>query len=469
MKSRFTLVALLALGLGFTACEDAFNEKDAIEAQKELLTLKYQNEMELEKLRQSATTALEQLKFANAIAQIKLEDSLTRAGEAAAKRQSYSLRVLDYNTSTPIEGATVTVASEGVSHTATTDASGFVVMHDLVLYDGSLFQVVKDGFAATSISKASLSNNSPAYLWNTSKATNVIKGKLFIESDLTNATAETVPAGVLVTARVWVSGADEDYGYSVEFPATTSAAGTYSINVPDSPGNSYYLRINDIAADQKLYISGSEDNGNSAQAFPNALPQVATVKTNFRINPYNSYPQPSTAYYLKFEADSANGVVAYANVGVGSEMLSDGTGNYQISGLNVYNYSTPENARLKYAKNDTIAVTLVDWTGKMVKNAPKLVAYTDANGALSYTYNTSNVNGSYVDFVRKADGSIAEGARGTLYKSLSSGPNKNGSYNFEESVIVSEYYDRYVYVSGGQVIVKNFSFDTGYNRDKVIY
>jgi hypothetical protein len=474
MKSRFTLVALLALGLGFTACEDAFNEKDAIEAQKELLTMKYQNEMELEKLRQTAATALKQLEYTNLIAQLKLEDSLTRAGEVAAKRQTYSFRVLDMDKSTPIEGASVSVASEGQIQTASTDASGFVTFADLVLYDGSLFQITKEGYAATKINKAAISSTLPVFLWNTAEATNEVKGQLFVETDLTNSVAEVAPANVLVTANVWFESTYNDWGYIVEFPGRTDASGKYSIDLPNSPDGSYWLSFHPITANQKLYISGSEDAGNSAKSFPNVLPSIATVNTDFsaydpyELNDdynrpywYSGIAQPSMTYYLQFAADAA-GVVAYANTGVSTSQMTDGSGNYEISGLSVSEVLTPGNAQLKYAKNATISVSLVDWTGKYVKDAPILVAYTDENG------NLRAVNNSFVDFKRNVDNTIASGAKGVLVKRLSTAPNE-GYFNYWENLInTSSTSDRFR-VEGEQVIVKNFTYGVGYNREKVVY
>jgi hypothetical protein len=482
MKSRFTLVALLALGLGFTACEDAFNEKDAIEAQKELLTLKYQNEMELEKLRQSATTALKQLEYTNLIAQIKFEDSLRKANnkEEASKR-SYTITVNDVSSGIPVAGATVSVISEGTARTAETNELGIAIFDNLLIYYGAHFQVTKEGYAATLVSNT-FNSSYNVRLWNVADAKNEVKGKVYIETDLTNAIAETAPANALVTATVEVPATGNVPSYKVQFPTTTDASGNYSITLPDAPSNvPYTFTFGQVAADQKLYINYTQDDAN--KEFPNALPRVATLKTYFGL--YSSsanYPWGAglrSSLYVKFQADTL-GNVAYARLpiyetydnGSGSYIFknnwvtSSGTsGEFALEGIYLVEseVAEPEGvSRLAFNPNDTITVTLVDYSGNYfttAATAPKLVAYTNGSGEIKNSPNTQGI----IDFVRKANGELVDGAKGKFKKDPEFAILNRPDFSINTGS--ATLFD----VKGGTTIIRNFSYGTGSFREKAAF
>jgi hypothetical protein len=463
MKSRFTLVALLALGLGFTACEDAFNEKDAIEAQKELLNLKHEH-----------NTALSKLQHANKLAQIAFEDSIAKAGGTILSSRSYTLRVTDVATNAPLADATVMVTSQGKAITATTDASGIAIYENLQIYAGSSFLVTKDGYAATSVAASPQMNVS---LWNTTDAKNVVKGKVYVETDLTNSLAETVPSGSLVSAAVNVPSGNGSY--TVYFPTTTDASGNYTLNLPDAPSSgSYEMHFPQISAEQKLYVNYTEEDASTL--FPNVLPRVTTLKTYFELNNSNAdYPFGSelvSSLYIKFEADTL-GKVAYARLpiyetfdwGSGTDIFknswvksSGASGEFALEEAWIESYEVAETdgvSRLAFKANDTIAVSLVDYSGNYITAAPKLVAYTNGDGQITSSPNTKGI----IDFARNADGTEVTGAKGKFKKDP-----ELAIVNGTQRDLVSD--NKFVYgVKDGSVHVRNYYYSTGSSREKVVY
>ena len=72
----YIFVALMLTGVMSSCTKSAFDELEALTAQKSLLELKFQQEITLEKLRQSGATALEQVKYQFAVNTLKYSDSL---------------------------------------------------------------------------------------------------------------------------------------------------------------------------------------------------------------------------------------------------------------------------------------------------------------------------------------------------------------------------------------------------------
>ena len=242
MKSKFTLFIFMAIPILFASCSKSeFNESDAIAAQTALLNLRYQHELDLETLKQKGATAMQQLLNAAALEQLKLNDSLANKSAIAAKKQDYSVTVVDVYSNAPIADADVTVSSEGKVFAAKTNAQGVVSFTALYLFPTSTFLISKAGYAATQILQQNITATS-AKLWNTADLSNEISGTLFIETDLTNTASEKVGANVLVTATTSIPNSNVGT-YSVFFPTYTTSAGTYSIKVPVSP-NGYTLKLN---------------------------------------------------------------------------------------------------------------------------------------------------------------------------------------------------------------------------------
>lgn len=501
MNLKFTIYSALVIVTTFNACKkDAFNESDAINAQKELLDMKYNHEIKLEELRQKGSTALQQLTNDAAFAQLKLNDSLTRASatnqtklqdslsvanQKAAKRQDYSLVVVDVVTNSPIIDADVLVSSEGKLFSAKTNAQGTVTFQNLLLYPTTPFLVTKIGYAASQIQVEKLPYGK-VQLWNTANAINEITGKLYLETDLTNSSPEVVGKDVLVTASVQIP--NGNFGsYTVYFPTYTTTAGTFSIKVPNAP-SPYLLTFAPITADQKLFVNATEDD--VKRQFPYSLPRAVTVKTVFDVNISAYVPEVNQQYYFKVAPDK-NGAILYLpgnnfyyNNGnyYNQVFLSNLGGEFQIERLNVGSYWNyyPANGMdlnsFKFGADTTVDVQMVDVAGNLIKTAPKLIAKTDANGVIYYTYSPENGSG-YVHLKRnlptlgEAYGTLVSGAKGIFLRANNIYYNNNYDLNFMSSLNTynNTYNSPQINITGGEKIIRNFYYGTGQSRDKQVY
>ncbi len=478
MKSKITILTMLAFAFLMAACSKKdFNEQDAIEAQKQLLELKYQHEIDLETLKQKGATALQQLVNTAALQQLKLNDSLTQARTVATRKQDYSVVVVDVITNTPIADATVTVSSEGKLFSANTNAQGTASFNGLLLFPTSSFTITKTDYAATQILQQNITSQ-PVRLWNTADLSNEITGTLYIETDLTNTTPEKVGANVLVTASTTISSTLTGY-YSVLFPSYTTAAGTYSIKLPAAP-NSYTLSFATITADQKLYVNATEDD--AVTSFPAALPRITTVTTYFNVNNSANLPSIYSFYYYKVSADNG-GKILYIpgyNSSYNNQIYLSGTsGNYQVEKLNVNNNYYPNGTPIDYnnytyAPNAKINVDLVDITGAVVLTAPMLAATTNANGKLTYYTSPEGGNG-YVHLKRDAAGALVPNAKGVVskagiyydsYYNLYYFSYNNNNLNMPNNSYVS---NNYLLNSKNDKRIVNFYYGSGSSRAKQVY
>jgi hypothetical protein len=422
MKLKPTALSLMAAAVIFAGCsKDKFTEQDAVQAQKDLLTMQYQHDVDMETLKQKGATAMQQLINNAAVAQLKMSDSLTRAGAVAARKQDYSVTVVDVVTNTPIADADVMVSSEGKVVAAKTNAQGIAMFNSLYLFPTSSFMISKTGYAATQILQQNITQGT-AKLWNSADLSNEISGTLYIESDLTNTTPEKVGEKVLVTATTNVY-ANTIGNYNVSFPAYTAADGTYTLKVP-AAANSYNITADQITADQKLFVNSTEDDGVNV-GFPTLTPRQTTIKTNFNINRFNAtIPGVYTSYYYKFPADKNGKVLnipAYSQQyysSTNSAYVSAANGKYQVERLFVNSFYTTNGLYVDlsgyvYDNNAKIDVQMVDVTGTLIQTAPLLMATTNAAGRLiSYT---SPENGSgYVHLKRDASNNIVANAKGVI-------------------------------------------------------
>lgn len=468
---------MMALTIFIASCsKDTFNERDAIDAQKELLNLKYQHELDLETLKQKGATALQQLTNAAALAQLKLNDSLTTQNAINAKKQDYSITVVDVVSNAPIADADVTVSSQGKIYAAKTSVQGIATFTSLYLFPTSTFLVSKTGYAATQILQQNITLGT-AKLWNTTDITNEISGSIYIDTDLTNTTPEKVGANVLITASTVIPGSPSG-SYTVYYPRYTTATGTYSVKVPAAI-NGYNLTFEQIAADQKLYVNATDDDG--VTTFPASLPRATTIKTYFNINSYSAtVPYVSNYYYFKVAADN-NGKILYipgysSNYGYNTIYASAIGDKFQVERLNVnnYYYYSPyiDFNAFTYAANSKIDVQLVDVTGAIVQTAPQLSGLTGANGKLIST-NSPEGGSGYVNLKRDATGALVTGAKGVITKAtLYDTYNNLYTLNFSGSLnTVSNRYSNstYLLMNKGDKKVVNFYYGSGDTREKQVY
>lgn len=475
MKSKFTILTVMAFAILIAGCsKDKFNENDAINAQKDLLNLKYQHELDLETLKQKGATAMQQLINTAALEQVKLNDSLKTKSAIAAKKQDYSLRVVDVISNAPLSDADVTVSSEGKIFAAKTNAQGIVTFTALYLFPSSTFLISKTGYAATQISLY-LAAAGNVKLWNTTDLSNEITGSLYIETDLTNNTSEKVGAKVLVTAAANIPTNSSSETYTVYFPTYTDATGTYSIKVPAAP-NGYTLSFEQITADQKLYVNATEDD--AITSFPSSLPRLTTVKTYFNVNNFNApVPTVYNSYYFKVAADKTGKTLyipgnTYYNY-YNQVLLSSAGDKFQVEKLNItntQNNNNPDFSMFTYDANAKINVEIVDVTGNTITSAPKLMATTGSNGKIAYTYSPEGGSG-YVHLKRDDAGVLVPGAKGVVLKAVS-----YDSYNYVlsnysniNSVTNRGVSNTYLLNNKGDKKVVNFYYGSGDSRVKQVY
>jgi hypothetical protein len=476
MKLKFTRLFLVALAIYATGCsKDEFSEADAVAAQKELLNLKYQHELDLETLKQKGANALQQLINTAALEQLRFSDSLARAGAVAAAKQDYSVAVVDVVTNAPVADAEVIVSSEGKAFSSKTNAQGVALFNSLYLFPTSTFLITKTGYAATQIMRKDIASGT-AKLWNTAELSNEISGTLYIETDLTNATPEKVGANVLVTASTFVPNGFNS-SYRVSFPTYSVAAGTYSLKLPAAP-NGYTLTFGQVEADQKLYVNSTEDEEMTISPFK--LPRLATIKTYFNVNSFNTnIPQVLSPIYVKFPKDK-QGKESYMQVNYNYNgnmiLLSAVSGGFQVERLNVsnYNYYNGNYYDLNqstFDPNVQLNVELIDITGTIIKNAPLLSASTNASGKL---INTNSAEGGYgaVHLRRSASGELVPNARGIILKAvvydsfsnlyvLNYGSNLNVTNNTNVN-------QNYLLSNPGDKKIANFYYGSGDSRVKQV-
>jgi hypothetical protein len=477
MNSKFTLLAV-AFALFFTGCsKDSFNERDAIDAQKELLNLQYQHELDLETLKQKGATALQDLINTAALNQLKLTDSLASKNATAAKRQDYSVTVVDVVSNAPIADADVTVSSEGKVVTTKTNAQGVAQFSALILYPTSPFLISKTGYAASQILAQNLTLGT-AKLWNTTDLTNEITGTLYIDTDLTNTTSEKVGANVLVTALASIP-SNPSGNYTVYFPAYTDASGNYSIKVPAAP-NGYTLQFQQVTADQKLYVNATSDD--ATPSFPSSLPRVTTIKTYFNVNQFNApVPNVTTYYYFKIAPDARGKALYipgyYYYYGYNQVLLSAISGKYQVERIftNNYNYNNGTYVDFNsysYTPYSQVDVEMVDVAGNIIESAPKLYAITDGNGKL-VNYTSPEGGSGYVHLKRESTGALVANAKGVIlkaniydtYSNLYS-LNYSNNMNTASNTFVN---NTYLSLNKGDKKVINFYYGTGDSRVKQVY
>ncbi len=485
MKLKPTALSLMAAAIVFAGCsKDKFTEQDAVQAQKDLLTMQFQHEMDLETLKQKGATAMQQLINTAALAQLKMSDSLTRAGAVAARKQDYSVTVVDVVTNAPIADADVMVSSEGKMVTAKTNAQGSVTFSSLYLFPTSTFMVSKTGYAATQILQQNITQGS-VKLWNSADLSSEISGTMYIESDLTNAAPERVGEKVLVTATTSIYG-NSIGNYNVSFPSYTAADGTYSIKVPAAP-SSYIINGEQITADQKLFVNSTEDDGVN-QGFPTVTPRQTTIKTYFNVNRFNApVPSVNTSYYYKFPADKNGKVLNIPAFGYqyysynNPAWVTPVNGKYQVERLSVNSFYTLNGTYIDistyvFDANTKLDVQMVDVTGTLIEKAPLLMATTNANGRLvSYT---SAENGSgYVHLKRDASNNLVANAKGVISRINTSANYFDSFYNQYQllfnnnlntasgNMTTSNVY----FVNKGEKKVVNVYYGSGDSRVKVVY
>ena len=227
------LSAILLAGI-FSACEDSFTEEDALNAQQTV---------------------------------------------------DVSIYVIDnYNTSGVAE-ATVSIIKDGVLVEAQTNELGIASFSDVKIGGGLPVTITKEGYTTTQrLINVSVFNyregqfTSTVEIFSLTENTAIFRGKLEIESNLTNEDRELVPAGTEVKALL-----TEDGINTIEFISTVDENGNYEFVLPaNRSGVSYQITYPTLTLDQTI----AKNRNEGEEGFPATLPEITTISTIF--NPRGS-------------------------------------------------------------------------------------------------------------------------------------------------------------------------------------
>ena len=330
MKNIKTTLSYLVTALLFTGfltgcTKSAFDELEALSAQKDLIEFKYQQEISLEKLRQSGTTALEQLKYQFALNQIKFADSIQAN---SSRSRDISIYVQEINTTSPLAGATVSIPTTvGTLISAVTDKNGLAIFSKsrttFVAFPASVL-VSKDGYASGS-SINTVNSTATIFLWNQDRrvAGNTLRGKVFIETDLTNTAAEVAPRKLVnVFTNVTINGKEQRFDWT----ALTDANGNYSIALPDLQfsNSNFFVAHSSFDSTSTMYINSVVPGVEGAPS-KTAVPATFYLGDNFTGGSYfpeqapgisGSVPQSMNRFYAVTTTGDLNGRLTYfKNIG----------------------------------------------------------------------------------------------------------------------------------------------------------
>ncbi|HEX2921445.1 MAG TPA: hypothetical protein VHO50_09810 [Bacteroidales bacterium] len=202
---------------------------------------------------------------------------------------------------TPVQGATVNLLVDSIFVSKTTNASGSVVFTDVKIGGEVAVTVTKDGYTSImytvdvypeSYRQTQVSEIVSIYSLATEKLA-TFKGKLTMQSDLTNRVRE-VAAGVIVKARNSYL-----YGTNQFFTATTDNDGNYTLAVPVSTSN------NDIT----LYFPEFTTNQKLAFTQPDGTIAIAEREVLYRsdASPILSIPAVPSIYATIESPVASNG------------------------------------------------------------------------------------------------------------------------------------------------------------------
>lgn len=382
---RFMLlcVAITVMAAGVTGCKKGvYDEKEALAAQKELLQFKYDQEIKLEQLRQAGTlsnqTALYTLQYNFGLKTLAYTDSLSKANQDYAsnltlinsRKRDISVLVEDLVTGAPVVGAEVTIPTiTGTVIKALTDSSGRAMFSPNANIPNPASAIVtKTGYAAGSVF-ANIVASSTINIWNQATANNIVKGRVYIENNLTNDSLEVAKnAFVNVFSFVNIRG----YNQRFDWTALTDNNGDYLIKVPDLSQNLQFA-WSTIDGNSKMYVQ-------SVVPGLDSLPTVQNIPASYFLgtgaittskgstyslnsssivempdnNPGFVIPSTVNRYHVAAAADS-NGRGHYVrSISFGSSSLASSTTLDSAFLFGTYNYTTSSlTSAAEYSSNST--------------------------------------------------------------------------------------------------------------------
>lgn len=320
--TTYAMYALLGVVLLASSCKkDPFSEKEALQAQRELLAQKFSYDLaianvglqiqrvsdsakiaiqnlvnkgatDLEKERLNSELALRLAEFNYLLQELRFRDSLTRVNNyvnSIGGSRSYRIRVIDAITGSPINNASVRVLPWGTSQftSVKTTADGFAIFNNIILDEQAIFYGVDDNTGVTSatsmVRRFSIDQDPTIRIYRVTSSTPVtrVTGTLSANLDLTNSTSENLGAGhtVFVETEITslVNGGVSGPRTVWSFSGITNTSGTYSVNVP----RGYIYTVTPVPSTssffQRMYVNYFEGSDNQLIA----TPRIDSLRVSF--------------------------------------------------------------------------------------------------------------------------------------------------------------------------------------------
>lgn len=343
--ANFMLFVLLGAVLFVTSCKkDPFSEKDALQAQKELLAQKFGYDLaianvslqiqragdsariaiqnlvnkgasDLEKERLAAALSLKLADYNHLLNQLRFQDSLNRVNGYLASVggvKSYQIRVTDFVTKLAINNATVKVLPWGSANfvSVKTNSDGLASFNNIIVDPNAVFYAVDENTGITSaitmVRRSTLDANPNIEIYRGGgTTTTTVSGSLRARLDLTNSsTTQNIGAGRSVTLTATIpSSAPLAAPVQWQFPGVTNTNGAYSIPVPR--GYDYSISVSAFTGMQKMfvnYIDGVDNQYTSVTRVDSSLVSFSAASSALTTSP------AVTGFFLKLPADSLTGV-----------------------------------------------------------------------------------------------------------------------------------------------------------------
>lgn len=266
-----------------------------------------------------------------------------------------SIYVYDVVSDSSITNAEVTMILESGEETIITDELGIAYFTDVPISSNVSVSVEKEDYlkrdAVINIytnDHNQIQHNANIALYSTINNTATIKGRLEIETNLTNDETEFVPEGTIIYAQI-----NEIYGSLVQYVDTVGANGEYEFIVPaDNYGVSYELIYPTIDLKQTIAINRIKGDPD----FPETFPTIKDINTTYRpvVNALSIPFVPSIYAYVNTSA-------TVDTLAVISEVVVDTNGS--VIGLNW------ETGGYGYRSDsvDVVVVSLFDGSGAVIK------------------------------------------------------------------------------------------------------
>lgn len=385
---RFILLCatIAVISSSLTGCKKGvYDEKAALVAQKDLLQFKYDQEIKLENLRAANNAAFYNNYFALQAnfseRSYKFYDSLSRAtttfNNEQYRKRDIAVKVIDLVTSAPVIGAEVTIPTlVGTVIKVKTDSTGVARFSPNVNIPNPASAIATmDGYASGSVfatigGSTSTGASETISIWNLKNAPNTVKGRIYIENDLTNDEAEVAKkAFVNAFTLVNINGYDQRF----DFIATTDDNGDYSMKVPNLY-NSLQFAHTALEGTTKMYVNGYVPGSDTvpsvksiASTYFLGTGAVNTAKNSgYSLSSYLEQPDntlfsiPSSVY--RYHVSSAvldsNGRGNYVkNLSFSASTLSSATADSAIlNSSTIYTNSSLLSA-VNYSSNTTVPTT----------------------------------------------------------------------------------------------------------------